>query len=731
MPSLLGKVNLGLNGLGPDNLWYAFINAWKQSDEFEVTSNIGSNKQSKLPPNTANSAWFDSVTGQAYLDANGDLANPLPADAVSLIRRFQTTSTNILPNSFSRAGEPWVLKFDGVATTVTLGLDNVVRVGNRITGTWQSTFEDKQIRFTDIDHNDPPRNIRFCPAAWEALLDGGEIFNPSWLSEVRRGSGIIRFMDWMVTNNNRSTRTYANFPTESFYSWGGTNGSIVEGSTYLQGGVPISLIPNLAKRCNSHVWINIPHVFGTPKTAKVTAITQANPPVVTSANHPFVNGDQVIPYFFSGLTQAATVTLTIASPCVVTWTAHPLQANNAIVITGGTLPTGLTIGNAVYVKDVLSVDTVTVSATPGGAAINTTGSQSGTHTGTTGIENNTFTVANATTDTFELAGVSASGFSAFATGPGYLTSPYSLAGMTTQVTLLATYLRDNMPISLLTYFEFSNEAWNSIFDAFFWLTAQARAKFANDDSYRMTGYLLAHCMSVVHGVYGASNRAKWKGVIATHLANPGTTTSIVAGINQYIAENPTFVLADLVDDVAVVTYWGGNLEEEYASISQAWLDDSITRFDQGLEPTRYAYFNRSINEDLNDGRYTGIPFSVAGVADDFWPAQKAIADANSLGFIAYEGGNSNALADGIGLSGNALWREFFPQSTQTLEDAVNYTAMFGAFEAIGGTYPAKFTEANPVNIFGSFGALRYPGDSNPAWEAVCTFNDKLFCGRLR
>ncbi len=228
-------------------------------------------------------------------------------------------------------------------------------------------------------------------------------------------------------------------------------------------------------------------------------------------------------------------------------------------------------------------------------------------------------------------------------------------------------------------------------------------------------------MKTVSDIYGPSGRSRWKGVLATFLVSAAVTNDIISGINTYISEEaPGLTINDLVDDIAVVGYWGGNLEEAHAVISQAWLDDSITRFEANLEPTRYAYYNRKINADLYDANETGITFSVTGL-QAFWDAHKAIADANGLGFIQYEAGNSNALADG-GLSADAEWREFFPEGTQTTEDAANYTAMFEAFEAIGGTYPSKFTEANPVNIFGSFGALRYPGDSNPVWDAVVEYN---------
>jgi hypothetical protein len=77
-------------------------------------------------------------------------------------------------------------------------------------------------------------------------------------------------------------------------------------------------------------------------------------------------------------TQSATVTITIASPAVVTGTS-PLSENTAIILqTTGALPTGLLVGTTYYVKNVVGL-TYNVSATPGGSAITTTGTQSGVH----------------------------------------------------------------------------------------------------------------------------------------------------------------------------------------------------------------------------------------------------------------------------------------------------------------------------------------------------------------
>lgn len=78
----------------------------------------------------------------------------------------------------------------------------------------------------------------------------------------------------------------------------------------------------------------------------------------------------------------STVTITIASPGVITWNAHGLHNNAPVVFTTtGALPTGLTAGTTYYVVST-AANTFSVATAPGGAAINTSGTQSGTHTAT-------------------------------------------------------------------------------------------------------------------------------------------------------------------------------------------------------------------------------------------------------------------------------------------------------------------------------------------------------------
>lgn len=80
-----------------------------------------------------------------------------------------------------------------------------------------------------------------------------------------------------------------------------------------------------------------------------------------------------------------TFTVTIASPAVVTQTAHGLVAGDRIDLsTTGALPTGLDTTTVYWVISAgLTADAFEVSLTSGGAAVNTSGTQSGTHTYTT------------------------------------------------------------------------------------------------------------------------------------------------------------------------------------------------------------------------------------------------------------------------------------------------------------------------------------------------------------
>lgn len=84
---------------------------------------------------------------------------------------------------------------------------------------------------------------------------------------------------------------------------------------------------------------------------------------------------------FAILHRSTTITVTIASPGVVTWTGHGLENGDPVVFTTtGALPTGISAGTTYYLVN-KTTDTFQIAASVGASAINTTGSQSGVHTG--------------------------------------------------------------------------------------------------------------------------------------------------------------------------------------------------------------------------------------------------------------------------------------------------------------------------------------------------------------
>jgi hypothetical protein len=134
---------------------------------------------------------------------------------------------------------------------------------------------------------------------------------------------------------------------------------------------------------------------------------------------------------------SSTVTISIAAPGVVTWAAHGRSVNDTIrFTTTGALPTGLAINTTYYVKEVLSANTFTVSTSAGGAAVTTSGTQSGTQTAL--VWYGVAVVAVANTE-ITLASVTVPGWSMGVGGGMEIDALFTLTNNATVKTLGMTY----------------------------------------------------------------------------------------------------------------------------------------------------------------------------------------------------------------------------------------------------------------------------------------------------
>jgi hypothetical protein len=101
------------------------------------------------------------------------------------------------------------------------------------------------ITIEETDAGDPIRDIRVVRQDRLTALDAGAIFNPDWLARIR-GVRMIRFMDWMATNDSTLARL-ADRPKPDDYTWA-------------RNGVPVEVMVALANELRADPWFTLPHL---------------------------------------------------------------------------------------------------------------------------------------------------------------------------------------------------------------------------------------------------------------------------------------------------------------------------------------------------------------------------------------------------------------------------------------------------------------------------------------
>lgn len=717
-----GRVVLNLGALSPGTLVYNTIDMQKVASQIRLVIS-GVDYNSTTAPGLTNSAW-------PYLDSDGQPIAPLPVGTTSIRYGSFYLAPSNRQAAGSRVGVAMKATWDGAADSVAISSGTGFSAGaNSATWTWADDSTNHNITFTGPDLNDPPRNLKVFVAANEALMNAGKIFDPIWLEQVKKGGHIFRFMDWMYTNGNVAVRRFSEIAPLTYYTWGQNL------SPGIKCGYPLAAIAQLSAQARKHVWLTIPHVFGTYQVFPVTGVTSAANAVVSAPGHTFANGERVLLYV-TNVTKSATVS--VPSGGVVTWTAHGFSADQSFAFTGGTLPTGVDGSRNYFVlADGLTTDTFTFSATPGGAAVVTSG-VTRTPTATAGVNHIEMEIQNVVDGvSFELIGPGSDStpFPAYTSG-GFVTSPFNLADITTEITLLAAYMRDNIGSPRETIFEFTNEPWNSgpSFGQYRWLQAQAYSDAAQaitdlrGRTERIYGYLSAHIMKTIGDVYGGNDR--WKGVLNVQTADAASINAAVTGATAYMTQ---FSVAGTIGALfnsgyaAVTGYWSGTFSSANIATTDAWVATSKDRFTNGLEPTQYSYFISQATEEARNGAAFASTISIADLKNTIWPSIQTVATANGLGLIQYEGGahdnlNATQYAD-------AEFSEFWSAMRYDATYAALYGEMFQAFLDIGGVAPAKFVEAGGESPqFGSWGAMRWLGggaaniDTNPVWNELEDFN---------
>ncbi|MCF3972230.1 hypothetical protein [Paracoccus salsus] len=177
-----------------------------------------------------------------YLDVSGWPLR-MPAEVTHLSTLILT---GLDKDMISAAGR-YVLRYRGTGR-IELGgrARNISHDEGRIAFDYRPGAGSVTIHLRRIDADDPIRDITVVRQDRLALADAGQIFNPDFLARLR-GAEVLRFMDWMRTNNS-SLAEKSDLPTMRDYVW----------ST--ERGVPPEVMVALANELDVDPWFTLPHL---------------------------------------------------------------------------------------------------------------------------------------------------------------------------------------------------------------------------------------------------------------------------------------------------------------------------------------------------------------------------------------------------------------------------------------------------------------------------------------
>ena len=184
--------------------------------------------------------YADLIAG-GQLDARGwPRALPVGASGMS------TLVLTDLPEDARHAAGRYVLRWQGKGELRVEGRVAQIDAGpGRIAFDYTPGPGSVILTLTAIDPADPIRAMSMVREDRLAALAAGHLFNPDWLSRLR-GVRMLRFMDWMATNDSTLSLA-ADRPMPADFTWAAR-------------GVPVEVMVALANELHADPWFCIPHL---------------------------------------------------------------------------------------------------------------------------------------------------------------------------------------------------------------------------------------------------------------------------------------------------------------------------------------------------------------------------------------------------------------------------------------------------------------------------------------
>ncbi|MBL4812658.1 MAG: calcium-binding protein [Rhodobacteraceae bacterium] len=267
----------------------------------------------------------------------------------------------------------------------------------------------------------------------------------------------------------------------------------------------------------------------------------------------------------------------------------------------------------------------------------------------------------------------------------------------------ASYVHSHLAPQLVVYAEWSNEVWNFIFEQAAWAQDEARARWgrrAGDDAWmQYAGLRAAQVADIWAQEFAGSDGPGLVRVVSVHTGWLGLEEPLLTA-PLAVAEGRAAPAASF-DAYAVTGYFGHELgAAENASTLRQWVAGGV------------------VNEQAAATLRAG---SFAELTEVLWPYHANIANQYGLQLVTYEGG-THVTGQGEVINDDALTAAF-TSFNYAPEMAALYTDLFAAWRDLGDVGPfTVFVDTAVPSKWGSWGGLRYRGDSNPRWDAVLAAN---------
>ena len=689
-PPPRGQLLLGLTGPVYFNGFSPFLNWWKTASAPTISRSSGGDLSGQQ-------IW----DAGGYLDpSTGEIVNPAPADLLSISRAFyKSTNSFQVAAGCNYAGEQWTATWDGSADGrvdfTTGGGTQAIITPNRIEFTTGEDPDRVALVLTLTDRNDPPRNIRIFQNRYLRNVIDSERFNPDWLAEIRQ-FGVLRFMDWMVTNN-LNISDFSQLADENYFAWGqqfygwgqqsawsGRNGQFGP-----KGSMHPKLICELANQtgCNIHVCIPVRATDAFVRTFAEYFKENTDVEVTYELSNECWNpgfdqfhycrsqGSKIWPGDFWGFAKwygyrAAECMKIIRDVygdasrwrgALATQTVDVAKTINALAGVNYWRRRTLAPANSLQVADLFKSLYVTgyfgfvvsgqrishiTNATPGVCTSRHHGFKNGQKIklfvtdGPRQLNDRFAEVANPTEDTFELSGISTVAMGAY---------------------LPPCRLATSGPLPHSPRYDEGGDSANAT------LTAATAGRLVIDGSPLSAGDIVLvkdQAAREQNGIYqlvvAGDDAEPWRLVRASYFDRPskmaaGSSVPISQGANA----NNVFALDNAVEAVGRDPLTFSRIEQNTYAVDATlfeMMDASRAKHaaDPAGFPTKYTWFNQQVAHALQYGTCDTaltVSDSIAAMEKYFWPRQLAIARANGLTLRQYEGG-CGVGGNGFGLLGD-------------------------------------------------------------------------------